>query len=57
MHTRAIFILEQKERGNRQTAGETEKKRVRVWERCRKKDLGICHKTDRWEKPTDQFLG
>ncbi len=56
MHTRVIFILEQKE-GNRQTAGDTEKENVRVWEHCGKKDLGICHKTDRCEKPSDQFLG
>ncbi len=58
MHTCAIFILERKERrGNGQTASETEKERVRVWERCGKKDLGVCHKTDPWENPTDQFLG
>ncbi len=43
-------------RGNRQTAGETEKESVRVWEHCRKKDLGVCHKTDRWEKnPVTSF--
>jgi hypothetical protein len=42
-------------RGNKQTAGETEKERVRVWERCGKKDLGICHKTDSWENPPTSF--
>ncbi len=57
MHTRAIFILEQKERGNRQTRRETDRESVRVWERCGEKDLGVCHKTDHWEKPADQFLG
>jgi len=36
-HTAAVFILEQKERGNRQTARETERECVRVWERSTKR--------------------
>ncbi len=57
MHTHAIFILEWKE-------GETGKQRERDRERecasvgaLRKEGLGIHHKTNRWEKPSDQFLG
>ncbi len=58
MHTLAIFILEQKggEIG-KQRERQRERESVRVWEHCGKKDLGVCHKTDSWEKPTDQFLG
>ncbi len=57
MHTRAIFILEQKE-------GETGKQRERDRERecacvgaLQKEGLGVRHKTNHWEKPSDQFLG
>ena len=56
MHTRTIFILKQKE-GEIGKQRERQRERVRVWERCGKKDLGVCHKTDHWEKPSDQFLG
>jgi hypothetical protein len=42
-------------RGNRQTARETEKVRVRVWECCGKTDLGVCHKTGRWKNPLTSF--
>ena len=55
MHTRAIFILKRKE-GEIGKQRERQRERERVWEHCRKKDLGVCHKTDRWEKPTDQVL-
>jgi hypothetical protein len=58
MHTHTIFILERKEGEiGKQRERETEKERVRLWELCGKKDLGVCHKTDHWEQPTDQFLG
>ncbi len=56
MHTRVIFILEQKE-GEIGKQRERQRESVRVWERCGKKDLGVGNKTNRWEKPTDQFLG
>ncbi len=56
MHTRPIFILKRKE-GETGKQRETEKESVRVWEHCRKKELGVCHKTDHWEKPSDQFFG
>ncbi len=56
MHTRAIFILEQKE-GETGKQRERQRESVRVWERCGKKEFGVCHKTDRWEKPSDQLLG
>ncbi len=54
MHTRVIFILERKEG---ETGKQRERQRKRVWEHCGKTDLGVCHKTDHWEKPSDQFLG
>jgi hypothetical protein len=42
-------------RGNRQTARETEKERVRVWEHCGKRDLGVRHKTGCWKNPLTSF--
>jgi hypothetical protein len=51
MHTRSIFILERKE-------GETGKQRERQRRESasvgalRKNGLGVCHKTNRWEKPS-----
>jgi hypothetical protein len=42
-------------RGNRQTARETEKERVRVWEHCRKTDIGVHHKTGHWKNPLTSF--
>jgi hypothetical protein len=56
MHTHTIFILERKE-GETGKQRERQRESVRVWEHCGKKELGVCHKTDRWEKPSDQFLG
>jgi len=56
MHTRVIFIPKQKE-GEIGKQRERQRESVRVWERCRKKDLGVGHKTNHWEKPTVQFLG
>jgi len=41
--------------GNRQTVRETEKERVQVWERCRKTDVGIRHKTGHWKNPLTSF--
>ena len=49
------FYTQMERRGNRQTARETEKERVRVWERCGKTDIGVCHKTGCWKKPLTSF--
>ncbi len=50
MHTRTIFILERKE-------GETGKQRERQRKRMCECGSVARHKTNRWEKPSDQFLG
>jgi hypothetical protein len=57
MHTRAIFILERKEG---EIGKQRERQRKRVCE-CgsisERRILASVIKTDRWEKPTDRFLG
>jgi hypothetical protein len=53
-HSR-YFYTQMERRGNRQTARETEKERVRVCEYCRKTDIGVRHKTGRWKNPLTSF--
>jgi hypothetical protein len=49
------FYMQKQRRGNRQTARETERERVRVCECCGKTDIGIRHKTSRWKNPLTSF--
>jgi hypothetical protein len=49
------FYTQTERRGNKQTARETEKERVRVCEHCRKMDVCVRHKTSRWKNPLTSF--
>ncbi len=49
------FYTQTERRGNRQTARETEKERVRVCEHCRKTGIGVHHKTGHWKNPLTSF--
>ncbi len=49
------FYTQTERRGNRQTARETEKERVRVWEHSGKADIGVRHKTGHWKNPLTSF--
>ncbi len=56
MHSRSIFILERKEGKQANNERDRERESASVGA-LQKDDLGVSHKTNHWEKPSDQFLG
>jgi hypothetical protein len=52
--TLALFLYANGKKG-KQANSERDRESVRVCERCRKTNIGVRHKTDRWKNPLASF--
>ncbi len=53
--TLALFLYSNGKKGKQANSERDREKRVTVWERCGKTDIGVRHKTGCWKNPLTSF--